>query len=395
MLTAAAVLLVLIIPATAGATHAAVSGNATGAADKTAAALTASLRSDYGSRSWAAVLALFADRRLGESFVGRLKQLNEEGVDRLTIRVMHAQALGYGQAAVTIQLAADPRVMPEYDLFRVGFAHGAPVISGRLSGVTGVNYLHAGWSISRSAHFTIYHSRYQLQGSDRRGLQDLEYQRSRFEHLFAVHVAANIRYYLYPQQSLMRRFTIHTRGACGIQPENIGCADPYTVPPTIHASVWPTFHEPIHMFELALEPRPLNAREVLVAPNLIAEGTAVALEDRQADPRLSDYCSDLAYAPLDACARVALRHVNPASLLTDRGFAAAHAGFAYALGGSLVKYLILHHGYHAFAHFYYVLAAQPTDKPAAYDVAARRIYRLSMNALLRSWTRGVCGGRCS
>jgi len=391
---ATAMPLLLMILATASRTHAAASGTAARTADQTAAALTTSLRSYYESRSWAAALALFADPTLGEAFVGRLQQLNEEGVDRLTIRTVHAQALEHGQAAVTIQLAADSRATPEYDLFRARSVHGAPRISGRLSGVSGVNYLHAGWAISRSAHFTIYHSRYQLQGFDRRGLSDLEYQRSRFEHLFGVRVVANIRYYLYPQQTIMRQFTIHTHGACGLQPENIGCADPYVVPPTIHASVWPTFHEPIHMYELALQPRPVNAHEVLVAPNLIAEGTAVALEDRQVDPRLSDYCSDLAYAPLDACARIALRHVNAANLFTDKGFASAHAGFAYALGGSLVKYLILHHGYHAFARFYYVLAAQPTDKPAAYDVAARRTYHLSMNALLHSWTRAVCGGRC-
>jgi len=175
----------------------------------------------------------------------------------------------------------------------------------------------------------------------------------------------------------------------------VGCANPYTKPPSIQASIWPTFHEPVHIYELSLEPPVQNTQLVYVAPLFVSEGTAVALEDRQLDPTLSDYCSDLSYAPLDDCARVAAAHVTPISLLPDSGFKSADPGYAYSLGGSLVKWLLLTYGYKPFGRFYFALAAQPKDRVRDYEVAARKVFHQSIQTLLGRWQRDLCVPGCN
>jgi hypothetical protein len=129
-----------------------------------------------------------------------------------------------------------------------------------------------------------------------------------------------------------------------------------------------------------------------VAPLFIAEGMAVALEDREVDPRLSDYCSELSYVPLDSCAQQSIGDVRPISLLRDGGFKRADPGDAYALGGSFVKYLILKHGYRTFGRFYHALAAQPSDTEHDYNVATQAVYRQSVRQLLASWQATLCAG---
>ena len=121
---------------------------------------------------------------------------------------------------------------------------------------------------------------------------------------------------------------------------------------------------------------------------------AVALEDRQADPRLSDYCSTLIYVPLDACAQVSIGQTRPIDLLDDHGFNRADAGNAYALGGSFVKYLILKYGYRSFAKFYYKLASQPSDTLKDYNVATYAMYHTSITLLLKAWRLELCAHGC-
>jgi hypothetical protein len=185
-----------------------------------------------------------------------------------------------------------------------------------------------------------------------------------------------------------------TAESCGANPDNVGCTDPYTLPPSIQTSVWPTYHEPIHVYQLALEPT-ATGTSYQVAPLFITEGTAVALEDREADPRLSDYCSTLVYIPLDVCAQVAVRDTHPIDLLRDPGFKHAPAGNAYALGGSFVKYLILKYGYRPFAKFYYQLAAQKSDTVQDYNAATYGIYHSSISRLLQAWQRQLCAHGCA
>jgi hypothetical protein len=192
-------------------------------------------------------------------------------------------------------------------------------------------------------------------------------------------------YYLYPDQTMIARLT---NGTCGSNPDNVGCTVQQARPPTIHASEWVSYHEPIHVYQTVMEPKGYTA------PLFIAEGMAVALEDRDVDPRLSDYCSEVAYVPLDDCAQYAITNVKPRSLLSDSGFNAADAGYAYSLGGSFVKYLILRYGYRAFGKFYYDLAAQPKDRVRDYDVATYRVYHASIDSLLSGWRRQLCQSGC-
>jgi hypothetical protein len=291
----------------------------------------------------------------------------------------------------TLRFADDPRAVPDYRIYVFGFQGSQPKVLGSTTGLNGTRFTNVRWSTTRSAHFVVFHSPYELQGSDRQYLSDLEQQRTQFQREFGVKLPAQASYYLYPQTSLMARLT---GDACGANLDNVGCADPYTRPPSIQTSLWPTYHEPIHVYQLAFEPPPTRA-SVLVAPLFIAEGMAVALEDRQADPRLSDYCSTLVYIPLDTCAQVAIGQTRPTDLLTDHGFKRSDPGNAYALGGSFVKYLILKYGYRPFAKFYYRLAAQPSDSLKDYNVATYGTYHTSATHLLQAWQHELCAGRCA
>ncbi len=300
----------------------------------------------------------------------------------LRVEVIHIARQSSQQYVETIRFSDDSRATPAYDVLEVSVQNGRARIDGSVTGITGSSFLTARWHITRIPHFVIYHSPYQLAGSDRSALAGLEDQRASFARKFGVRLPPVAAYYLYPTVGAMRSLTHAT---CGATSDNLGCAVPYASPPTIQAALWPTYHEPIHVYERALEPPPRGKIEY-VAPLFIGEGTAVALEDREVDPRLSDYCSDLQYAPLDACASNALRNVQPLTLLQDSGFSAAVPAYAYSLGGSFVKDLILRHGYRAFGHFYYALAAQPSDRIRDYNVAAHAVYGTSIQQLLFQWT---------
>jgi hypothetical protein len=270
-------------------------------------------------------------------------------------------------------------------VFIFGQLHGEMRIIGTTSGLSGPTFRTVDWVISRTRHFVVYHSPYQLEGADRRGLQDLEYQRSAFARKFHVKLPPVANYFLYPQQHLIAPLT---GGVCGSNPDNVGCTLQGSNPPTIHSSEWVSFHEPIHVYQTVMEPKGYTA------PLFIAEGMAVALENRGVDPRLSDYCSEVAYVPLDDCASYAIANVRPSSLLSDTGFRAADPGYAYSLAGSFVKYLILRYGYRPFGAFYYAIASQPKDRVSDYEVASHRVFHTSVEQLLSSWRAVLCHGSC-
>jgi hypothetical protein len=182
--------------------------------------------------------------------------------------------------------------------------------------------------------------------------------------------------------------------ACGASTEYVGCALPFEHPPLIHTIEWPSYHEPVHVYERALEPPVQPNGEGLVSPLFIAEGTAVALEDKQLDPRLSDYCSDLTYIPLDSCAEQVVNRTNPLNALSDKGFAKGNLGDEYLEAGSFVKYLILRYGYKRFGTFYYKLAAQPKDTQHDYDVATHAVFHLGIRVLLTQWRTALCRSGC-
>ncbi|MBV9280242.1 MAG: hypothetical protein JOZ41_09195 [Chloroflexi bacterium] len=352
------------------------------------AAAVAALQGLYDRADWAGVRRLVADGQTASNLLRRLQAWHDENVRDLRISLVYQARLSPSQYVGTVEFAGDTRAVPDFSIFRFSLAAGQV----RITGTADPTSDDRSWTVTRTAHFVVYHSVYQLRGSDRRFLADLEYQRARFAREFGVQLPSLAVYHLYPDTETMNRLT---GGACGAIPGETGCTSPYAHPPTIQAVLRATYHEPIHVYELALSPPPpQRGGDVWVAPLFISEGTAVALEDRAADPRLSDYCSDLDYAPLDDCARIAAAHIQPTTVLSDRGFRASDPGFAYSLGGSFVKYLILHYGYRPFGRFYYTLAAQPSDRLSDYDVAARRVYHRPMQSLLTAWRKELCGSAC-
>jgi hypothetical protein len=352
-----------------------------------------SLEQDYRRGDWTGVLQSTGSMTLGHALVQTMKSWKSERVPRVTFSLVYGRRIDAHHYVATIHFYLDPRAMQEYSVYQFAVGKNGARIVGKTSGISGANYKQANWRVTRTAHFLFYHGPYQLMGSDRKAVSDLEYERAQFIRKFGVKLPAHAAYYVYPDTQLMDRMT---KGSCGSIPENIGCTNPFATPPTIQAAaVWPSFHEPIHVYQLALAPpaRP-GSTYVNVAPRFISEGMAVALEDRELDPRLSDYCSDITYAPLDKCGRAAARHVKPLSLLTDDGFGNAPAGYAYALSGSFVKYLILRYGYRPFGTFYYRLAAQPTDHQSDYDVAALAVYHKPIAPLLDQFIHVLCARGC-
>lgn len=348
------------------------------------------MQSAYRDSQWQSVRVQFLDRAAASDLVVRMQRWKGHDVSHLQVSVVYSHKLSVGQYVATLEFSADPRAVPYFRIYRFKVVGNRARIVAVDDGVGGASYQQADWQVTRTAHFIVYHSPYQLVGTDRHYLADLEHQRSLFLQRFRVPLPTLAAFYLYPDQQLMSRFT---HGQCGAQPGEVGCASPLSDPPTIQSEIQAAYHEPIHVYELSLVPPP-TGRLVYVAPLFIAEGTAVALEDRQLDPRLSDYCSDINYAPLDDCARAGIGDVDPLKLLPDAGFNHADAGDAYALGGSFVKYLILRFGYYRFGRFYYTLAAQPRDRVLDYDVAARKVFRLGITSLIAQWKSALCRPGC-
>jgi hypothetical protein len=350
----------------------------------------AALQTLYDRADWTGIRARFSDPRLADSLLARMRRWKSEQVNQVRASLVYVTPLGRARFEGTVEFAADERTIPDYKFYVFNEAGRTVRIVGTAPGI-GAATSDPSWVLSRTAHFIIYHSRYQLAGADRQYLVDLEHQRTQFAREFGVVMPPVATYHLYPDQITMDRMT---GGSCGSAPGETGCTRPFTHPPSIYGVLRATYHEPIHVYELALAPRPSLNGTVWVAPLFIGEGTAVALEDKNADPRLSDYCSDLGFAPLDECARIAIAHLQPSSILSDTGFREADAGFAYSLGGSFVKYLILRYGYRPFGHFYYDLAAQPSDRVADYNVASQHVYHLTIGQLISAWTDELCRQGC-
>ncbi|MGH8192201.1 MAG: hypothetical protein ACREP2_12220 [Rhodanobacteraceae bacterium] len=351
-------------------------------------ATSVALESAFASGRFSKLKAVTPNRFIARELLGRFTYWKNEGLPELHVGVVYTHRLTQSRMEATLSFSGDRRSPSEYMIAVLDTSKRPSRIVGTTTGLQGSYFTRATWSVTRENHFILYHSPYQIAGSDRDVIADLEYQRSMFARKFGVRLPPLAAYYLYPTPALMARLTAR---ACGANPENVGCTNPFASPPTIQTIEWPSYHEPIHIYERALEPKP-RGRIHWVAPLFIAEGMAVALEDKTVDPRLSDYCSDLLYVPLDECADVALRHIDPQVLLRDKGFKHADAGYAYALSGSFVKYMILKYGYHAFGRFYYRLAAQPTDGKSDYDVAAKAVYHRSIEQLLWSWDKQLRSG---
>lgn len=355
-----------------------------------AATLTNTWESAFAGSRWKLVEETFANHAEASALISRMIHWRAERIRHLHIDVTFVHPLSAGRYVATLRFLDDPRAVPEYRIYLLSTDGTRSRVAAATTGLQGNTFTSVRWSVTRSKHFVIFHSPYEVQGADRSYLAGLEYQRAQFEREFGVRLPVQASYYLYPTTSLMAHLTGDT---CGANPDNVGCTNPYTQPPLIQTSLWPTYHEPIHVYQLALVPPPSH-NSITYAPLFIAEGTAVALEDRWADPRLSDYCSTLIYIPLDACAQVAIQHTHPLNLLTDRAFKHADGGDAYALAGSFVKFLIVEHGSRAFGKFYYKLAAQPSDTLKDYNVAANAVYHASLTRLLSDWERLLCSHGC-
>jgi hypothetical protein len=360
------------------------------AQSRAVAQVVADMQHAYAAGDWSSLRATFASQRDGQVWVQRMQNWKTEDVKNLVAALVYRRPLGNGRFIGTVEFTDDLRAPPSYAVYIFQKEGSSVRIVGTTTGIHGNTYRDADWSVTTSRHFVFYHSPYELQGRDRRFIADLEYQRAQFIKKFGVNVAPVASYYFYPEQRLMAPMTSHV---CGTTPEYVGCADAYENPPTIQTSIWPTFHEPIHVYERALTPSPRNG-QYWAAPLFIGEGLAVALEDKHLDPRVSDYCSDLSYVPLDACAEQALPDVKPLSLISDAGFKKTLAGNAYLLAGSFVKYMLLTYGYHRFGRFYYVLAGQPRDGLKDYNVATESVYHRTIQSLLAGWQAGLCHTGC-
>lgn len=352
----------------------------------------ARLASDYRASHWDMVRTEFANSVLANRLVNEMRTWSSYGVRRVTVSEVYARQISPGRIIGTLEFRGDAGAIPHFAIYAFGWIRARWRIVGTETGLSGETYETANWVVTHSKHFIVYHSPYQLAGSDRNFLQELERERAAFVREFHRQVPGVATYHLYPDQGTMNRLT---RGTCGRKPGNVGCTDPYSNPPSIQASIWPSFHEPIHVYQRAFEPPPGRGDLVYVAPLFIGEGMAVALEDEEANPRLSDYCSsELRYVPLDSCAVQAFSDVNAVSLLSDTGFGRADPGDAYSLGGSFVKYLMLRFGFTAFGKFYYTLAAQPKDRIADYDVASGSVFHFHIQRLLADWKRSLCHSTC-
>lgn len=348
-----------------------------------------SLRSAYLSADWPAVRRDFSDTAAAADLVDAMHGWMDAGATSLTVSVLSSARLDAHDREVTVRFADDPRASPSDRLYTVHLSGNHAVISGLASGLRGTSYRTATWSITRTAHFTVYHSPYQLAGADRAVLSQLESQRVLVARKFHVTLPPSAALYLFPNDPAMKALTIGPN-ECGNGGE-IGCTSPFTHPPTIEALRPAVFHEAIHVYQLAfVPPSPDGGRTVFVAPLFIAEGMAVALQDPEVDPSLSDYCSDLAFRPLDFCARVSVHRVHAVAILSDKGFKTVQPSDAYAMGGSFVSYLIRRHGYLSFKTFYYTLAHQPSDRLIDYNLAARAAYGTGIMPLLQAWVHSLC-----
>lgn len=339
----------------------------------------------YYAGDWSLVSAAFASPDLARPYVDLLRGWKNDTGGDLRVSLVYNRPLSATRSIGTVRFSGDPRTLPTYSVFVFTRDGGRTVISGVDAGLTGDSFRTVNWVVSRTRHFVVYHSPYQLAGSDRQGLQDMEHQRADFIRRFKVRLPPVAVYYLYPDQKLIGPLT---GGMCGETPDNVGCTVPDTQPPSIHASEWVSYQELIHVYQTVMSPKGYSA------PLFIGEGMAVALEDRNADPNTSDYCSELAYIPLDTCAQVAAGSARPMEMLTDDGFSHADPGYAYAVAGSFVKYLIETYGDRRFVRFYWVLSAQPKDTVNDYNVATRRVYGQSIQVLLSSWQTALCRGGC-
>jgi hypothetical protein len=348
------------------------------------------LESAYESGDFDTIRQQFSDSRLAGTIASQMQTWDSDRAHPLHVSLVYMKMTAPNQYVGTVEFSVDPRAVPAYSIFRFSRTSAGVRIDGQETGISGHTYQSADWKVIRSAHFLVYHSPYQLLGRDAETLALLEHERTLFQQRFGVHLPPLAAYYLYPQQSMMNGMT---GGACGRTAEYVGCADVYHVPPAIHTSEWPSYHEPIHVFELALVPK-ASKKYVWFAPLFLAEGAAVALEDRELDPRLSDYCSDLVYIPLDICAVQAASLVNAMNLLSDSGFKTGSIGNSYLIAGSFVKFLILHYGYRKFGAFYYAVAAQPSDKESDYNVAAHKVYQQTIRELIFAWRTALCTSGC-
>jgi hypothetical protein len=348
----------------------------------------------YTAANWPTIERLIADRSAGRTLARDLQIWRADGVAKLNASLTYTKRVGPRRYVVSIRLAADPRVIPYWVFYLVQVDEGRARVLRPVTGLSGPNYARATWTVDQTAHFVVYHSPYELEGADRRYVGDLELQRATFVKKFRVTLPPRAYLYLYPDPASMQALTRRSPEPCGVRPEEIGCTYAYVRPPTIHALVEAIFHEAIHVFQLSLVPPSHIRGSVYVAPLFVGEGMAVALQDPEVDPRLSDYCSELRYVPLDTCARSALRRVNPMTILSDRGFKASNPVDAYALGGSFAKYLILRYGYVRYGRFYYRLAGRPSDTLRDYDAASSAVYGKRIRALVAAWRTSLCGTGC-
>lgn len=342
------------------------------------------LQTAYAHSDWTNLHRIISDSKVRANTLDMFRRWKSEHVTNLRVTSTYSRQSAPAESVETVQFAADPRTVPEFAMYVFDTDRSPAVIGASLRGLGGT------WRVSRTPHFVVFHSPYQLVGADRRFLANLEIQRTTFARKFGVRLPATPTIHMYPTRAVMRQLTHNN---CGNQPGETGCTRPFLHPPSVDMLIRAVYHEPIHVYELALTPPPAS-RLVYYAPLLLSEGTAVALEDKEVDPRLSDYCSDLAYAPLDDCARIAMRQVDPMRILSDSGFHAVDAGYAYSLSGSFVKYLILRHGYKMFGKFYYTLAAQPKDRESDYDVASKSVYHAAIRNLVGDWRRDLCPHGC-
>jgi len=156
----------------------------------------ARLRRDYEQSDWTGVGSQIQNSAVAQRFVQRMKHWQYENIGNLKIAIVYGRRVSPTKYVATVRFAVDSRAIPDYRIL-VFKIHGKSArIIGTTSGIAVSATASPRWSVTRTSHFSVYHSPYQLVGSDKLYLASLEFQRTEFHRKFGVKLPAGMVFFL-------------------------------------------------------------------------------------------------------------------------------------------------------------------------------------------------------